>query len=81
MSGFINPQYFIQMIMSGKNPEQMMMDFLRQNMAGTPMGNNLLQLAQQGDKKGIENVARNYFKQQGKDFDKEFQMFRKQFGI
>ena len=69
------------MIMSGKNPEQMMMDFLRQNMAGTPMGNNLLQLAQQGDKKGIENVARNYFKQQGKDFDKEFQMFRKQFGI
>lgn len=81
MAGFISPQHFIQMIRSGKNPEQLMMDFLRQNMSGTPMGNNLLQMAQQGDGRSIENFARNYFKQQGKDFDKEFQAFRQMFGI
>lgn len=81
MTGFINPQHFIQMIRGGKNPEQLMMDFLRQNMTNTPMGNNLLQMAQQGDGRAIEAFARNYFKQQGKDFDKEFKAFRQMFGI
>ena len=81
MSGFVNPQHFIEMIKSGKNPEQMMMDFLQKQMAGTPMGNNLIQLAQRRDSKGIEQIARNYFKQQGKDFDTEFNAFRKMFGL
>ena len=81
MSGFISPQHFIQMIKGGKNPQQLMMDFLRQKMAGTPMGDNLLQLAQNNDGRSIENFARNYFKQQGKDFDKEFKSFREMFGI
>lgn len=81
MSGFVNPQHFIEMIKSGKNPEQMMLDFLQRQMAGTPMGNNLIQLAQRRDSKGIEQIARNYFKQQGKDFDTEFNAFRKMFGL
>lgn len=81
MSGFVDPMHFIQMIKSGKNPEQLMMDFLQQNMGGTPMGNNLIQLAQKRDGRGIEQIARNYFKQQGKDFDKEFMTFRQMFGL
>ena len=81
MSGFISPQHFIQMIKGGKNPEQLMMDFLQQKMAGTPIGNNLIQLAQNRDGRGIEQIARNYFKQQGKDFDTEFNAFRKMFGL
>lgn len=81
MDGFVNPQHFIQLIKSGKNPEQLMMDFLQQQMAGTPMGDNLLQLAQKRDSRGIEQIARNYFKQQGKDFDTEFNAFRRMFGI
>lgn len=81
MAGFVSPQHFIEMIKNGKNPEQLMMDFLQQKMSGTPMGNNLIQLAQRRDGKGIEQFARNYFKQQGKDFDKEFQAFRQMFGI
>lgn len=77
MNGFVSPEYFIQMIKQGKNPEQLMMDFLQRQMGDSP----LFQMAQRRDNKGIEQFARNYYKQQGKDFDKEFQMFRQTFGI
>ena len=77
MNGFVNPEYFIQMIRQGKNPEQLMMDFLQKQMGDSP----LLSMAQRRDSRGIEQFARNYYKQQGKDFDKEFQAFRQMFGI
>lgn len=77
MNGFVSPEYFIQMIKQGKNPEQLMMDFLQKQMGDSP----LLGMAQRRDNKGIEQFARNYYKQQGKDFDKEFQAFRQMFGI
>ena len=77
MNGFVSPEYFIQMIRQGKNPEQLMMDFLQKQMGDSP----LLSMAQRRDSKGIEQFARNYYKQQGKDFDKEFQAFRQMFGI
>ena len=77
MNGFVSPEYFIQMIKQGKNPEQLMMDFLQRQMGDSP----LLSMAQRRDGRGIEQFARNYYKQQGKDFDKEFQAFRQMFGI
>lgn len=77
MNGFVSPEYFIQMIRQGKNPEQLMMDFLQKQMGDSP----LLGMAQRRDSRGIEQFARNYYKQQGKDFDKEFQAFRQMFGI
>lgn len=77
MNGFVSPEYFIQMIRQGKNPEQLMMDFLQKQMGDSP----LLGMAQRRDGRGIEQFARNYYKQQGKDFDKEFQAFRQMFGI
>jgi hypothetical protein len=73
----VSPEYFIQMIRQGKNPEQLMMDFLQRQMGDSP----LLGMAQRRDSRGIEQFARNYYKQQGKDFDKEFQAFRQMFGI
>lgn len=81
MKGFISPEYFIRLIKEGKNPEQMMMDFLQKQMADTPIGNNLITLAQSKNTKGIEQFARNYMRQQGKDFDKEFNAFRQLFGL
>lgn len=77
MNGFVSPEYFIQMIKQGKNPEQLMMDFLQRQMGDSP----LVGMAQRRDSRGIEQFARNYYKQQGKDFDKEFQAFRQMFGI
>lgn len=81
MAGSVDPVQFIQMIKNGKNPEQLMMTFLQQNMGGTPMGNQLIQMANKNDTNGIERFARNYFKQQGIDFDTEFAAFKKMLGI
>ncbi len=73
--------WFINMIKSGYNPEQIMMNVLETRMKGTPMGDNLLNLARQGNAAEIEKIARNMTAQRGGDFDKEFKAFRQQFGL
>lgn len=75
----MNPMQFIQMIKSGSNPQQLMMSFLQQQ--NNPMANNLLQMAQNGNISGIEQIARNMCSQKGLDFDKEFNSFKQQLGI
>ena len=73
--------WFLGQIKRGYNPEQIMMNVLEQRMGGTPMGDNLISLARQGNTKEIEKIARNLASQRGMDFDKEFGAFRKQFGL
>lgn len=41
--------------------------------------NNLIQMAQKGQTKEVEEFAKNLFKEQGRDFDKEFAEFMKNF--
>lgn len=77
----VNPMQLIKMIKSGQNPQQLMLSILEGKMSNTPIGQNLLQLAKQGDTKGIEQVARNLSKQQGIDYDTEFAAFCKMLGI
>lgn len=72
---------FMQMVRSGGNPQQMMMNMLQQQAGNSPMGQNLLKMAQNNDGKGIEQVARNLCAQRGLDFDKEFAAFRQQLGL
>jgi hypothetical protein len=54
---------------------------LEQRSSNNPMMANLLDLAKKGDTKGIEEVARNACKEQGKDYDKEFANFRQMLGL
>ncbi len=77
----VNPMELIQMIRSGKNPQQLMLSVLEGQMGGTPMGANLLNLARNGQTREIEQIARNLSQQQGIDFDKEFANFCKMLGI
>ena len=77
MNGFVSPEYFIQMIRQGKNPEQLMMDFLQRQMGDSP----LLGMAQRRDNKGIEQFARNLVAQRGGDFDREFNAFKQSLGF
>lgn len=77
----MNPMQLIQMIRSGTNPQQLAMNLLQQNMGNTPMGQNLLQLAKNGQSADIEQVVRNLAQQQGIDFDKEFASFRQMLGL
>lgn len=72
--------WFLGMIKKGHNPEQIMMNVL-ESMRGTPMGENLISLARSGNTKEIEKIARNLASQRGIDFDKEFNAFKKQYGL
>ena len=76
-----NPMQFIGMIRQGYNPQQLMLSFLENNMKGTPMGDNLLNLVRTGQTDQIEKIARNVMAQRGVDFDKEFINFKKSLGL
>lgn len=72
---------FIQMMRSGSNPQEMIMNMLQQQAGNTPIGQNLLRMAQNNDGKGIEQFARNLCAQRGLDFDKEFTAFKQKLGL
>ena len=75
------PKELIAMIKSGINPQQLTMNILQNQMSNSPLGQNLLSLAQNGDTSQIEQFARNYVASQGKDFDQEFNSFMQMLGI
>ena len=77
----VNPAQLVQMIKNGMNPQQLMISILENQMANTPMGANLLNLARNGQGKQIEQIARNIYQQQGRNFDEDFKAFRQQFGL
>lgn len=76
-----NLMQFIQMMRSGGNPQQMIIQMLQQSAGNSPIGQNLITMAKNNDGKGIEQIARNLCAQRGLDFDKEFAAFRQQLGI
>ena len=77
----MNPMQLIQMIRSGQNPQQLAMSLLQQNMGNSPIGANLMQLAQNGQTADIEQIVRNLAQQKGIDFDKEFASFKQMLGL
>lgn len=73
--------WFLNMMKQGYNPQQIMINVLETKMKGTPMGDNLLQLARSGNTAEIEKIVRNITAQRGGDFDKEFSAFKQKFGF
>ena len=71
-----NPINFIKNLLANANPQTIAMKMIGN---GNPVLGNLVQMAEKGDEKGIENFARNLFKEKGKDFDKEFSDFMNNF--
>lgn len=71
------------------NPMQILQSFISkglspQKIAEQMIGNNsvmanLVKMANAGDTDGVEKVARNIFKEKGRDFDKEFSEFKNKF--
>ena len=66
-----NPLEFIKAI---KNPREFVINYAKQN--NNPMINNLIQMAEKKDTKGLENFAKNFFEQQGLDFNKIKEQFK-----
>ena len=77
----MNPMQIIQILKNGGNPQQIVIGMLEQNSQDNPVLNNLLSLAKEGNTQEIENFARNMLKEQGKDFDKEFNSFKQSLGF
>lgn len=61
------------------NPKQMVMNMLKNN--SNPILKNLIEMAERGDKKGVEQFARNLMREQGRDFDKEMNQLKQNFNI
>ena len=62
-------------IIKGVSPQKI----VEQMVGSNPMMSNLMKMANAGDTSGVENFARNMFKEKGRDFDKEFSEFRSKF--
>lgn len=77
----ISVNQLLSMIKSGYNPEQLILNVLETQLGNTPIGNNLLNLAKQGNSAEIEKIVRNLSAQQGIDFDKEFPEFKRRLGF
>ena len=76
-----NPMQVIMAIKNGQNPQQIVMNMLQERMSQTPMGQNLIALAQNNQTAQIEQIARNICNQRGIDFYKEFNSFKDSLGI
>lgn len=73
----ITPIDIVQMIRSGRNPEQIMLSLLEDGVAqSNPIAANLVQLARDNRTADIEKIARNLCAERGIDFDKEFNNFK-----
>lgn len=59
---------------AGKSPEQLVKQLVNNN--NNPIINNLVKMASNGDYQGVENFARNMFKEQGRNFDDEMKQFQ-----
>lgn len=70
----INPLQLIGIMKKG-NPQQIAQQLIQQNFSNNPMMVNLYQMGASGNYKGVENFARQYLRQQGKDLDQEMAAF------
>lgn len=72
-----NMMDFIKGMLGKTNPQQIVMNMIKNN--SNPIIANLISMAQQGNTAGVENFARNYLKENGKDYDSEFSNFMNNF--
>ena len=67
----------IKTLMENMNPQAIVMNMIKNNT--NPILNNLIDMANRGDTKGVEEFARNICKEKNIDFDKDFTDFMNNF--
>lgn len=77
----VDPMQIIWAIKNGQNPQQLMLNIMKNNMSQNPLGANLYKLAQEGNTSEIERIARNLAQQRGIDYDREFPAFVQKLGL
>lgn len=63
------------------NAQQMVMNMIRNKMGNNPVMKNALQMMEKGDSAGLENLARNLYKENNLDIDKAIEQVKSQFGM
>lgn len=76
----MNPMQIMQMLRNG-NPQQMIINVMRQNSGVNPILNNAIDMAEKGDAQGLEKLCRNLGKERNVDIDQMVNQVKSQFGI
>lgn len=77
----MNPMQIMQMMKNGGNPQQMIMNMMKQQAGNNPVMNNALQMMEKGDNAGLEKLARNLCSENGINADEAFNQIKGQFGM
>ena len=71
----------MQMLQGMRNPQQFLQQMMGNNsVMKNPMARNAMQMAQNGDSKGIEQMARNLCKEKGINPDDVMKQIKSRFG-
>lgn len=76
----INPMILMQMLRGG-NPQQAIMNAMRNQAGQNPVLNNALDMAEKQDAKGLEQLARNLCESNGVNADDMVKQIKSQFGM
>ena len=76
----INPMMLMQMFRGG-NPQQAIMNAMRNQAGQNPVLNNALDMAEKQDAKGLEQLARNLCESNGVNADDMVKQIKSQFGM
>ena len=76
----INPMILTQMLRGG-NPQQAIMNAMRNQAGQNPVLNNALDMAEKQDAKGLEQLARNLCESNGVNADDMVKQIKSQFGM
>jgi hypothetical protein len=77
----MNPMQLMQMIRNGGNPQQAIINIMKNQSGNSPVINNAINMMEKGDSAGLEKLARNLCKEKGINPDDMLSRVKNQFGI
>ena len=77
----MNPMQLMQMIRGGGNPQQAIINMMKQQSGNNPVIDNAINMMEKGDNAGIEKLARNLSKERNINPDDILSQIKNQFGI
>lgn len=77
----MTPMQLMQMIRGGGNPQQAIINMMKQQSGNNPVIDNAINMMEKGDNAGIEKLARNLCKERNINPDDILSQVKNQFGI
>ena len=77
----MNPMQLMQMIRGRGNPQQAIINMMKQQSGNNPVIDNAINMMEKGDNAGIEKLARNLCKERNINPDDILSQVKNQFGI